>query len=127
MSTKSFCRKRYYLLAKVQGRKILPRSAADGYGKQIVIEAQDRNLGGFLKAGYPGVVCVEGDSDACDDFVVWIKGNKSRPGGFDRHRAAADKLRWLLASWAQYDQAQGTYLHHQYHEAPNPQPDGICP
>ena len=53
--------------------------------KQIVIEAQDRNLGGFLKAGYPGVVCVEGDSDACDDFVVWIKGNKSRPGGFGRN------------------------------------------
>ncbi len=53
--------------------------------KQIVIEAQDRNLGGFLKAGYPGVVCVEGDSAACDDFVVWIKGNKSRPGGFGRN------------------------------------------
>lgn len=53
--------------------------------KQIVIEAQDRNLGGFLKAGYPGVVCVEGDSVACDDFVVWIKGNKSRPGGFGRN------------------------------------------
>ncbi len=53
--------------------------------KQIVIEAQDRNLGGFLKAGYPGVVCVEGDPVACDDFVVWIKGNKSRPGGFGRN------------------------------------------
>ncbi len=53
--------------------------------KQIVIEAQERNLGGYLKSGFPGVVVVEGDSDACDDFVVWIKGNKSRPGGFGRN------------------------------------------
>jgi hypothetical protein len=53
--------------------------------KQIIIEAHDRNLGGFLKAGFPGVVVIEGDCIACDDFVVWIKGNKSRPGGFGRN------------------------------------------
>ncbi len=52
--------------------------------KQIVIEARERNLGGYLKAGYPGVVVIEGISNDCDEFVVWIKGNKSRPGGFGR-------------------------------------------
>ena len=53
--------------------------------KQIVIEANEGNLGGYLKPGYPGVVVIEGDAVACDDFVVWIKGNKSRPGGFGRN------------------------------------------
>lgn len=51
--------------------------------KSIVKEATDLRLGGFLKPGYPGVVVVEGE--ACDEFVVWIKGNKSRPGGFGRN------------------------------------------
>jgi len=53
--------------------------------KQIVTEAQTLNLGGFLKGGYPGVVVVEGTSASCDEFVMWIKGNKSRPGGFGRN------------------------------------------
>lgn len=51
--------------------------------KAIVQEAKDLKLGGWLKPGYPGVVVVEGE--ACDEFVVWIKGNKSRPGGFGRN------------------------------------------
>ena len=50
----------------------------------IVREAREHELGGYLKAGYPGVVVVEGRSQACHDFVLWIKGNKSRPGGFGR-------------------------------------------
>jgi hypothetical protein len=53
--------------------------------KQIVIEAQQLKLGGFLKGGYPGVVIVEGTTRSCDEFVGWIKGNKSRPGGFGRN------------------------------------------
>ena len=56
-----------------------------GRKKSIVIEAQELKLGGFLKAGYPGVVVVEGETPACDEFVNWIKGNKSRPGGFGRN------------------------------------------
>ena len=56
-----------------------------GRKKSIVIEAQELKLGGFLKAGYPGVVVVEGETRACDEFVNWIKGNKSRPGGFGRN------------------------------------------
>ena len=53
--------------------------------KDILREAQDLSLGGFLKAGYPGVIIVEGTLQACDAFIVWIKGNKSRPGGFGRN------------------------------------------
>mmetsp|Transcript_5540 Transcript_5540/g.12623 ORF Transcript_5540/g.12623 Transcript_5540/m.12623 type:complete len:301 (+) Transcript_5540:63-965(+) len=53
--------------------------------KQIVTEAQDLKLGGFLKGGYPGVVVVEGRYQSCEEFVGWIKGNKSRPGGFGRN------------------------------------------
>jgi len=53
--------------------------------KQIVIEAQQHGLGGYLKGGYPGVVVVEGQSQSVDDFISWIKGNKSRPGGFGRN------------------------------------------
>lgn len=52
--------------------------------EDIVEEANNFQLGGYLKAGYPGVVVVEGNSKACDDFVTFIKGNKSRPGGFGR-------------------------------------------
>ena len=50
----------------------------------IVEEANNFQLGGYLKAGYPGVVVVEGSSSNCDNFVTFIKGNKSRPGGFGR-------------------------------------------
>ena len=53
--------------------------------KQIVIEAKQYKLGGYLKGGYPGVVVVEGQSQSVDDFISWIKGNKSRPGGFGRN------------------------------------------
>lgn len=51
--------------------------------KDIVSEATTRNLHGCLKVGYPGIVLIEGHQ--CDDFITWIKGNKSRPdGGFGR-------------------------------------------
>ncbi|KAI2507618.1 Protein of unknown function (DUF1115) [Fragilaria crotonensis] len=53
--------------------------------KSIVKEALDLGLGGYLKPGYPGIVVVEGDASACEEFVHWIKGNKSRPGGFGRN------------------------------------------
>ena len=56
-----------------------------GRKKSIVQEARELNLGGYLKAGYPGVCVVEGIASSCDDFVAWIKGNKSRPGGFGRN------------------------------------------
>ena len=53
--------------------------------KSIVTEARNLNLGGYLKFGYPGIVLVEGKATSCDEFVSWIKGNKSRPGGFGRN------------------------------------------
>lgn len=53
--------------------------------KSIVQEAKELGLGGYLKPGYPGVVVVEGPSVRCDEFVSFIKGNKSRPGGFGRN------------------------------------------
>ena len=53
--------------------------------KAIVCEAHRLCLGGFLKSGYPGVVVVEGRRGACEEYVQWIKGNKSRPGGFGRN------------------------------------------
>jgi hypothetical protein len=53
--------------------------------KQIVHEASQLHLGGYVKGGYPGVVVIEGQSNACKEFIVWIKGNKSRPGGFGRN------------------------------------------
>ena len=53
--------------------------------KSIVREARELNLTGILKYGYPGVVLVEGPVASCDEFVMWIKGNKSRPGGFGRN------------------------------------------
>jgi len=52
--------------------------------ESIVEEANDLSLNGYLKSGYPGVCVVEGLSSKCDQFVQWIKGNKSRPGGFGR-------------------------------------------
>ena len=51
--------------------------------KSIVQEAREYNLGGYLKSGYPGIVVVEGDY--CDEFISWMKGSKSRPGGFGRN------------------------------------------
>lgn len=53
--------------------------------KSILEEARERNLTGMLKHGYPGVVLVQGSPRDCESFVVWIKGNKSRPGGFGRN------------------------------------------
>jgi len=53
--------------------------------KSIVREARSLSLGGYLHGGYPGVVAVEGTAESCDEFVSWIKGNKSRPGGFGRN------------------------------------------
>lgn len=53
--------------------------------KSILQEAREHDLGGYLKFGYPGVIVVEGRSSDCDDFVNWIKGSKSRPGGFGRN------------------------------------------
>lgn len=53
--------------------------------KSIVEEARHLNLRGFLKPGYPGIVCIEGNGHKCDEYVTWIKGNKSRPGGFGRN------------------------------------------
>eukprot|EP00536_Pseudo-nitzschia_multiseries_P013557 jgi/Psemu1/320478/estExt_fgenesh1_pm.C_5880004 len=53
--------------------------------KSIVREARELNLTGILKHGYPGVVLAEGPGEACESFVGWIKGNKSRPGGFGRN------------------------------------------
>ena len=53
--------------------------------KSIVVEAQELELGGYLKSGYPGVIVVEGAVDACEEFVRWVKGSKSRPNGFGRN------------------------------------------
>lgn len=53
--------------------------------KDIVREARALKLSGYLKRGYPGIVVVEGNSSSCDEYVAWIKGNKSRPGGFGRN------------------------------------------
>ncbi len=51
--------------------------------KAIHQEARELHLGGYLKSGYPGIVVIEGND--CDEFVTWMKGNKSRPGGFGRN------------------------------------------
>jgi hypothetical protein len=56
-----------------------------GRCKDIVREAKQRELAGYLKHGYPGIVVVEGPTALCHDFVQWIKGSKSRPGGFGRN------------------------------------------
>eukprot|EP00557_Chaetoceros_sp_GSL56_P012156 CAMPEP_0176484612 /NCGR_PEP_ID=MMETSP0200_2-20121128/4550_1 /TAXON_ID=947934 /ORGANISM="Chaetoceros sp., Strain GSL56" /LENGTH=346 /DNA_ID=CAMNT_0017881103 /DNA_START=118 /DNA_END=1158 /DNA_ORIENTATION=- len=56
-----------------------------GRCKDIVREAKERRLAGYLKHGYPGIVVIEGTTALCDDFVQWIKGSKSRPGGFGRN------------------------------------------
>lgn len=53
--------------------------------KSIVVEAKGLNLGGYLKSGYPGIIIIEGRASDCDEFVSWVKGNKSRPGGFGRN------------------------------------------
>ena len=49
--------------------------------RDIVAQAHEHELGGYLKAGYPGIVVLEGTVAQCDAFGAWIKGNKSRPGG----------------------------------------------
>jgi hypothetical protein len=56
-----------------------------GRCKSIIQEAKSLQLGGFLKSGYPGIVVVEGTIPNCNEFVQWIKGSKSRPGGFGRN------------------------------------------
>lgn len=53
--------------------------------KSIISEARNHNLGGYLKYGYPGIILIEGNRKECDEFVTWVKGNKSRPGGFGRN------------------------------------------
>jgi hypothetical protein len=56
-----------------------------GRRKSIMYEARYLKLGGYLKSGYPGVIVVEGETSSCNEFVAWVKGNKSRPGGFGRN------------------------------------------
>jgi hypothetical protein len=61
--------------------------------KSILREAQSHQLSGCLKHGYPGVIVIEGSLASSDEFVRWIKGNKSRFGGFGRkwgHRARGE-------------------------------------
>ena len=53
--------------------------------KDIIQEAISLQLNGYLKYGYPGIVVIEGTITNCNTFVMWIKGNKSRPGGFGRN------------------------------------------
>lgn len=53
--------------------------------RSIISEAKIADLGGFVKEGYPGVIAVEGSASRCNDFVSWVKGNKSRPGGYGRN------------------------------------------
>jgi len=53
--------------------------------KDIVQEAQTRNLCGYLKSGYPGIIVIEGETRLCNEYITWVKGNKSRPGGFGRN------------------------------------------
>jgi Protein of unknown function (DUF1115) len=69
-------------ISQLSRRWIWVHHIADRQRKlDIVQQARQHLLGGYLKAGYPGIVIVEGPSHACDAFVSWIKGNKSRPGG----------------------------------------------
>jgi len=49
--------------------------------KDICSEARSHHLSGYIKSGYPGIVLIEGSTKSCNNFVTWIKGNKSRPGG----------------------------------------------
>ena len=56
-----------------------------GRRKDIVREARERKLGGYLKHGYPGIVVIEGPTTLCQEFIHWIKGSKCRPGGFGRN------------------------------------------
>ena len=53
--------------------------------KSIVREARSMNLTGILKYGYPGVILINCPLQSCQEFTSWIKGNKSRPGGFGRN------------------------------------------
>ena len=54
-----------------------------------------------MKKGYPGIIVIEGDSQSCDEYVQWVKGNKSRPGGFGRnwgHHVRGEELLLLPSS-----------------------------
>lgn len=75
------------LAASVFGRRwIWAHHITDtGRCKAIINEAGEASLGGFLKSGYPGIVVVEGEAQACNEFTQWLKGSKSRPGGFGRN------------------------------------------
>jgi hypothetical protein len=55
-----------------------------------------------LKNGYPGVVLIEGRSDDCQSFVTWVKGNKSRPGGFGRQWGHHCRGQIVLQSFSQW-------------------------
>jgi hypothetical protein len=86
--------------------------------EDIVREARALTLGGYLKAGYPGIVVIEGTIPACDEFVSWIKGNKSRPGGFGRqwgHHVRGEVLvseRRLLATFEELEKDMSALASH---------------
>jgi len=69
--------------SSVMGRRwIWVHHITDRQRKESIVQmACEYELGGYLKAGYPGIIVVEGGIKACDEFVIWIKGNKSRPRG----------------------------------------------
>ena len=41
---------------------------------QMMGEAAELGVGGLIKPGYPGVCVLEGAADACDEYIVWLKG-----------------------------------------------------
>ena len=72
-------------MEKPEKDDLLPDQTKEGFGrrwvwvhhikdsarrKAIVAEAQGRQLAGFLKSGYPGIIVVEGRAFQCDQFVA---------------------------------------------------------
>ena len=74
--------------------------------KDILQEARDLNLSGYLKRGYPGIIVIEGESHSCDEYVQWIKGNKSRPGGFGRNWGHHVRGEVMLQSGSEGEETQ---------------------
>lgn len=46
---------------------------AESRRAQMIGEAKDHAVGGYIKPGYPGVCVLEGESEEVDQYVTWVK------------------------------------------------------
>ena len=72
-NTSTSCRVDSSTLALERRWLFMDHIKAETRRSQMIQEANDYSIGGFIKPGYPGVCVVEGAVDKVNDYVAWVK------------------------------------------------------